>query len=278
MPEQSKDPDYLKAAFQWQYNLIGLGGAAVASLIAMNPLPIILAAGVELMYLATVPNMPAFKRLIRSREYEAEKKSHDDNLKQMLYALPPERRDRHQHLLQIAAAIRANFARLSSTSQMFVGQMDDRLNGLLTSFVRLANHDMQHVHYLQTTNPDTIRRELAALRDRLPKEALKVQEINAKRIEILQKRLGKYDKIRENRQVIDAQCRAIEDVLQLIREQSMTMSDPQEVSERLELLVKDVESTEVAVREVEGIFQMSPDFDSMDDSSSVPSGRNRQMN
>lgn len=275
MPEQPQDPNYLKEAFQWQYNLIGLGGAAVASLVAMNPLPLILAAGVELMYLATVPNMPAFKRLIRSQAYEAEKKAHDDNLKQMLYALPPERRDRHHHLQQIGAAIRANFASLSSTSQIFVGQLETRLDGLLTSFVRLANHDMQHVHYLQTTNPDAIRRELASLRERLPKEAPKVQEINSKRIEILQKRLEKHDKIRENRQVIDAQCRAIEDVLQLIREQSMTMTDPQQVNDRLELLVKDVESTEDAVREVETIFQMSPGFDSMDDSSNPSTGRNR---
>ena len=33
-----------------------------------------------------------------------------------------------------------------------------------------------------------------------------MQEINKKRIEILTKRLEKFDKISENRKVVDAQC------------------------------------------------------------------------
>ena len=277
MADQQTEPNYVKEAFQWQYNLIGLGGAMAASVISMNPLPIILAAGVELMYLATVPAMPRFQRLIRSRQFELNKDAHDENLKKMLYALPQPRRDRYQQLEQLCAVIRANLARLSSSSQMFVGQLDGRLNGLLAAFVRLANHDMQHIQYLNVTNPDSIRREAEALAAHLAKETPRVQEVNKKRIEILHKRLEKYSKISENRQVIDAQCHAIEDVLQLIREQSMTMEDPQQLSERLETLVRDVESTEDSVREVEAIFQMSPELDGQ--SESLPSsGRDRMNN
>ena len=274
MADQQTEPNYVKEAFQWQYNLIGLGGAVAASVISFNPLPIILAAGVELMYLATVPAMPRFQRLIRSRQFELNKYAHDENLKKMLYALPQPRRDRYQQLEQLCTVIRANLARLSSSSQMFVGQLDGRLNGLLAAFVRLANHDMQHIQYLNVTNPDTIRREAEALAAHLAKETPRVQEVNKKRIEILNKRLEKYGKISENRQVIDAQCHAIEDVLQLIREQSMTMEDPQQLSERLETLVRDVESTEDSVREVEAIFQMSPELDGQNES--MPSsGRDR---
>ena len=277
MADQQTEPNYVKEAFQWQYNLIGLGGAMAASVISMNPLPIILAAGVELMYLAMVPAMPRFQRLIRSRQFELNKDAQDESLKKMLYTLPQPRRDRYQQLEQLCAVIRANLARLSSTSQMFVGQLDGRLNGLLAAFVRLANHDMQHIQYLNVTNPDSIRREAEALAAHLAKETPRVQEVNKKRIEILHKRLEKYSKISENRQVIDAQCHAIEDVLQLIREQSMTMEDPQQLSERLETLVRDVESTEDSVREVEAIFQMSPELDGQ--SESLPSlGRDRMNN
>ena len=229
------------------------------------------------MYLAMVPAMPRFQRLIRSRQFELNKDAQDESLKKMLYTLPQPRRDRYQQLEQLCAVIRANLARLSSTSQVFVGQLDGRLNGLLAAFVRLANHDMQHIQYLNVTNPDSIRREAEALAAHLAKETPRVQEVNKKRIEILHKRLEKYSKISENRQVIDAQCHAIEDVLQLIREQSMTMEDPQQLSERLETLVRDVESTEDSVREVEAIFQMSPELDGQ--SESLPSsGRDRINN
>ena len=83
-----------------------------------------------------------------------------------------------------------------------------------------------------------------------------MQEINRKRIEILGKRIEKFDKIKENCQVMEAQCAAIEDVLQLIRDQSVTMHDPQQMSEHLDGLVKDVEQTEETVREVESIFDI----------------------
>lgn len=55
----------------------------------------------------------------------------------------------------------------------------------------------------------------------------------------------------------DAQCAAMEEVLQLIRDQSVTLRDPQQVSDQLENLVHDVEQTEETVKEVESIFDMA---------------------
>jgi len=275
---QQREPNFVREAFHWQYNLIALGGAVAASLVSLSPLPLMLAAGVELMYIATVPNMSRFRRLVRSRQYEVEKKQHDEMLKGLLYALPPEAKGRYRQLQEICGKIRLNLAQLSSTSQIFVSQLDGRLNGLLAAFVRLSNYDVQHIQYLQSTNADAIKREIGALSSRLPKDSPRVQEVNRKRIEILEKRVEKFGKIQENRQVIDAQCRAIEDVLQLIREQSMTMSDPRQVSERLDSLVRDVESTEDAVREVEGIFQMSPEIEGSLEPPEAGGGRGRLLN
>ena len=99
-----------------------------------------------------------------------------------------------------------------------------------------------------------------------------------KRIEILTKRLEKFDKISENRKVVDAQCSAVEDVLMLVRDQSVTMRDPQQVTERLDDLVHDVEQTEQTVQQVEAIFSdMSPDLDGLMslDNTSTSSGPNR---
>ena len=73
----------------------------------------------------------------------------------------------------------------------------------------------QHGEYLRTVDASQVHKEVDQLESSAQgrHEAPKVQEINRKRIEILNKRLEKFDKIRENRQVIDAQCSAIEDVL-----------------------------------------------------------------
>ena len=64
---QPVDPtNYVKAAFHWQYNWISLAGAAAFALISGTALPILLAAGLELMYLAIVPQSSRFRRLVRS--------------------------------------------------------------------------------------------------------------------------------------------------------------------------------------------------------------------
>ena len=259
------DISYVKAAFRWQYNLISLGGAAAFAILSASALPLILGAGLELIYLAAVPQMPRFQRLIRSQRFEEEKRAREKGLNELFQELPPDMRVHYAKLDQICRTIRHNYSGLTSTSQMFVEQMESKLQGLTQSYVRLLNGAFHHREYLQQTNPDQIRRECGQLEKDLASDVPKVQEINRKRIEILHKRMAKYDKVRENCQVIDAQCAAIEDVLQLIRDQSVTMHDPQQISDHLDNLVKDVEQTEETVREVESIFDISPlaspDFD-----------------
>jgi hypothetical protein len=233
-------------------------------------LPIILAGGLELMYLAIVPQNWRFQRLVRSWKFSEQQQKQQQQLGDLLRMLPSDLQSRYIHAAQVCGSIRTNFAQFSSTSQIFLQQIDTRLQGLLNGYARLLSSASQQQQYLRTAEQDGIKHEIASLQKSLSSDPPKVQEINKKRIEILTKRLEKFDKISENRKVVDAQCSAVEDVLMLVRDQSVTMRDPQQVSERLDSLVKDVEQTEQTVQQVEAIFSgMSPDLDglmAMDDS------------
>ena len=263
-------PSYVKEAFHWQYNKIALCGAVAFAVVSGSALPLLLGAGLELIYLSTIPNNSRFQRLVRSWKYDQDKREREKSLSALFYELPPEMRARYGNLDAICRGIRQNYTRLTSTSQMFVDQMESKLEGLSQSYIRLLSSAFQHREYLRVTNPDQIKKECAQLEKDLSTDAPKVQEINRKRIEILHKRIEKYAKVKENCQVIDAQCAAIEDVLQLIRDQSVTMHDPQQISDHLDNLLKDVEQTEETVREVESIFDLSPlatpEFDQTPDS------------
>jgi hypothetical protein len=253
------ESDYVAAAFKWQYNWIALGGAACFALVAGTALPLLMAAGVELMYLSAVPRMSRFRRLVRSWQMAEEKRLADLHLFQIAQELPPPIRKRYDDALRTRDAIRANYRRLSSTSQaLFVGQLDDRLNGLAAAYLRLLQSSCVSYDYLRATNPDTIRTQVRDLEQGLSKCPPKVREINERRLEILHKRIEKFSAVGENLAVIDAQCRAIEDVLALIRDQSVTLRDPQEISDQLGTLLQDVENTQQNVREVEAIFEMAP--------------------
>ena len=277
MADNLSQSEYVKAALKWQYNLIALAGSAGFALVSGNALPLILAAGAELMYLAIVPQSERFRRLVRSWRYEEDKRAHRQRLDQMCRNLPPEMRSRYDYLLQSAAAIRANYTQLSYASQVFATQMEVKLDSLLESYGRMLTSAHAHREYLQSLNPDQVRSEAAYLAKSLDKEPAKVRDINQRRIAILTKRVEKFEKIKENRQVIDAQCAAIEDILQLIRDQSVTMRDPQELTAQLEHLVADVEQTEQSVREMEEIFSLT-DPEPLDEPQSTPSRGNRLRN
>ncbi len=271
--------NFVKEAFHLQYNWIAMVSAGAFALVSGSLLPIILAGGLELMYLAVVPQNWRFQRLVRSWKFSEQQQKQQQQLGDLLRVLPADLQSRYIHAAQVCGSIRTNFAQFSSTSQIFLQQIDARLQGLLNGYARLLSSAAQQQQYLKTAEQDGIKHEIASLQKSLSSDLPKVQEINKKRIEILTKRLEKFDKISENRKVVDAQCSAVEDVLMLVRDQSVTMRDPQQVSERLDSLVKDVEQTEQTVQQVEAIFSgMSPDLDglmAMDDTSSTSSNPNR---
>ena len=254
------DINYVKEAAKLQYNWITLAGLAGFALVSGSALPLLLGAGLELMYLSMVPHNPRFQRLVRSWKYVEEKRRNDQRLNAMYQEIPQEMRVRYAKLDTVCNAIRQNYGRLSTTSQIFAEQMEERMQGLLQGYVRLLHAAWQHREYLRTTDLNAVQRELANLQKTQDSDSPKVQEINRKRVEILNKRIEKFHKIQENCAVIDAQCAAVEDVLGLIKDQSVTMRDPQQLSEHLEGLVKDVEQTEETVREVENIFNNVPEM------------------
>jgi hypothetical protein len=278
--------DLVKAALKWQYNWIGLAGAALFAVVSGTGLPLVLAAGLEMIYLSLAPRSSAFRRLVRSWKYAEQKRQREMKLGTMFNEMPPELRTRYATLDSLCAGIRANYSRLSSTSQMFLEQMEQRLRGLLEAYLRLLYADYQHCEYLQTTDPDPIKQNIANLQHTLNSDPPQVQEITRTRIESRGKRLEKYEKVRDNQKVVQAQCSAIEDVLQLINDQSVTMRDPQQVSDQLDNLVRDVEQTEETVRQVEAVFDMAvpgveesfgplPTDSSVSSSGSIPNSRIR---
>src|SRR6266536_5918091 len=66
--------NFVKEALKWQYNWIGLAGAAAFAVIAGSGFPLVLAAGLELIYISLVPQSSRFRRLVRSWQYAEEKR------------------------------------------------------------------------------------------------------------------------------------------------------------------------------------------------------------
>src|SRR5206468_12110691 len=100
------------------------------------------------------------RRLYHSSKYAEQKSRHDMNLSVLFNDLRPENRKRYIELEARCREIKRNYERLSSTSQMFLGQMEERLQGLLLAYLRLLSSAQPHGQYLAVTDPAKFQRDL----------------------------------------------------------------------------------------------------------------------
>ena len=254
MPEER---NYLLDAFKSQYNIIGLVTAAGFAIVSGSFFPLLLAAGVELSLL---PVLERYQRYRRARGLEDEKEHRREvELTEMLNSLDDGERERYQALEGMAHEIRENYSALDPSSQVLVDELEHKLDFLLAFYLRMRYSVMRYRRYFQTAEPGRIKDRLAALDKEMAQGPQRVQEVKAKTKAVLQKRLERYDKALENKQLIDAQTETVQEVLQLLRDQSYSMRDPRTITEQLDGLVSSAEQTERGVRDMEDILSMEGD-------------------
>ena len=252
------EPNYLAHAFRSQYNLIGLGTALGFAVLSGTLLPIIVAAGVEMVVLPLVSGSERFQRLVRART--SEEKDELDAARQrmeaseMLQYMPEVERSRYRGLQSLATEIRQNYKGMDESSQMLLEQLVEKLDFLINFYLRMRYSLTRYQNYFNSTDPERIQERIAMLEHEMRSGPERVQQIKARTRAVLQKRLERYTKAVENRDLIDAQTETVQEVLQLLRDQSYSMRDPRSITEQIDGLVSSAEETERGVKDMEDIL------------------------
>lgn len=260
MPEE---PNYFAHAFKSQYNIIGLATAAGFALVSGTWLPLLVAAGVEMMVLPLVTGSERFRRLVKARESQdkVEQKTQRQQLEasEMLRFLPDPERVRYRQLQQQAQEIRQNYAGLNETSRLLVDDLENKL-GFLLSFYLRTRHSLARYHrYFETTDPERMQERIAMLTHEIEQGSARVREVKSRTKAVLEKRMERYQKALENMNLVDAQTETVQEVLQLLRDQSYSMRDPRSITEQLDGLLSSAEETERGVRDMEELLSLDPD-------------------
>jgi len=259
----TEEPNFLAHAFRSQYNLIGLGTALGFAVLSGTLLPIVVAAGVELIVLPLVSGNQRFQRLVRARVSEEEDQEAAQRTQKeawdLLQYLPGPEQQRYRALQGLAAEIRQNYKALDSTSQMLVEELVRKLDFLLSFYLRMRYSLMRYQAYFSTTDPERIQERIAMLEHEMSSGTERIQQIKARTRNVLEKRLERYQKALENRQLVEAQTETVEEVLQLLRDQSYSMRDPRTITEQLDGLVSSAEDTERGVRDLEELMAIEKD-------------------
>jgi hypothetical protein len=251
--EKKPEPNPLVEAFKNQYNLIGIGTAIGFAVLSGSLLPLILAAGVELTLL---PFMERYQRYRRAKELDEEKRQRKETEStDMLRALNPSERQRYHALEVLAGEIRQNYRALDPSSRILLEELSSKLDFLLTFYMRMRYSLSRYDAYFATTDPQRLEERVAAIDREVGKGGPeRVQAVKARTKAVLLKRLERYKKALENRQLVDAQTETVQEVLQLLRDQSFSMRDPRTISEQLDGLVSAAEETERGVKDMEDIL------------------------
>jgi hypothetical protein len=260
----AEDPNYLAHAFRSQYNLIGLGTAIGFALLAGSGLPLLLAVGVQLAVLPLVAGSDRFQRLVKARLL-AEQRGERHEKKQaetseMVRALSDLERGRFRGLETLTAEIRQNYKGLDASSQALLDDLVQKLDFLLGFYLRMRYSMARYEAYFQTTDPERLRERMAMIEHEMKQAPERLRQIKAKTRDVLVKRLSRYEKALENKQLIDAQTETVLEVMQLLRDQSYSMSDPRTITEQLDGLVSSAEETERGVRDMEDLLSDEQDL------------------
>lgn len=264
---EKQTPNFTKEAFLNPYNLGFLIMAMLSAFVLSGSEPIfnivlLLTAALELIYLGVMPRNERFQRAIKSRQ--AAEHAKPPSQKEIYQLLSRQSQRRYLRLRNLEKNIRANYRKLSYASQGMLDSHLKKIDGLLNSYLNLLYQEERYQVSGRITTEREVLEAIQELREEMQDDPPRVKSIKARRLRILEQRLQRFKRGAENREIIEAQLETIEDVVKYVHEQSMTLSNPEEITFQLDTLLSEVEETESTIITMDEAFNPSSTGDLLD--------------
>ena len=223
------DLRYLKEAFREPINLWAMVGFAATA--AFFQQVEVLAAGLvtEAVYLAVVPAMPFYRRLIARREKERARRLRDSQREAIIKTFDPREREAVEYLRWMKNQIYANYKKFTTSKEVpfNLQTLDQRWE----DFVDLLDIYRRRKHHLRSTNRQAVQNQLKqalhAIESLTDDRARRVQEANA---EILKRRVSAFNDLERSVKLVEGQLQSIENFFGLVNDQVVTLPTPERVS------------------------------------------------
>ncbi len=255
-------PNYLKAAFLNVYNLSMLAGALVAAAATGDWAIVAGAAGLEALWLVLGPDLRPFQRAVREGERQEREKKDRARVEKLMAELPEREWQRAKALDELRREIERDMANNPSFQAILLQSELDKLSQLHMSFVTLAYGCVRAETYLQAVDTRELDRQLAAqatLIEKAPDPS--VRELARKNTDVLNKRLATIKDIQGFLARARGQMNLIENSVRLLRDQALTMTSPDQLTEQLDDLLTGVDAVQQTAKDAEALIsggQMEP--------------------
>lgn len=239
-------------------NPVNLGGLLVATLTAffvsdfgdISGLMLTTVFGLELMFLGIVPKLPRFRKKTELRKIKQRHAS--SNEKELFQSLDSKSQKRFLVLKHLAQLVQENFEKLPYSSQGLLDNIGKKINELLGNHLTLLDLIKRYEIYLNTSLESNLKDEvIREIEEIKATESEKLKRTKARRVAIMQKRLTKFKIAKEKYLVCETHLETIEDAVRYIYEQSMTISNPEEIGFQLDNLLTEVDETSQLINDLD---------------------------
>ncbi|MCX5796782.1 MAG: hypothetical protein NTY77_14905 [Elusimicrobia bacterium] len=257
-------PSYVGAAFKRAENLIGLTGLCVAGVL-FNPGFLFLAGAAELAYLWALGGNERFKRVVDSQTNRLRSLFDAKEKDRLLLRLPGEERDRYLELANIRQRVYESWQNRDAVTQGLLQPSVDKLDYLLDTFLRAQITLSSMQEHLCDSNKAQLERQIrtieADIKRGLPD---KLKDAKNRSLDIFRQRMTRLDKLETDMEVLRTQIDNIEQTIKLVSDQSISLSDPQQVAGQIDGAVAEVGETERSLNEVESFLGSEQEADKKD--------------
>lgn len=206
--------------------------------------------GMELVYLGVVPRLPRFKKMTRLRKMKERNSALEE--KTVFQELDQKSQKRFLVLKHLTKLIKENFDKLPYSSQGLLDNIRNKIEELLSNYITLLDLHRRYEVYMNSSMEEALRREIAKEEESLESiSSERLRQTKTRRLAILKKRLKKFESAKEKNMICETHLETIEDAVRYIYEQSMTMSDPEEVGFQLDNLLNEVEETSQLIHDLD---------------------------
>ena len=239
-----------------QYQAIVLGGAAVVSLISLNPLPLLVWLGGELILLPLLDSGP-LRRLLRRRRLAHARKEADARFDRLIKSFSPANAKRFAAMENLCRLIEANYQSLHGISQAYLSEQGGKLDMILEGCVHRMTALQRYERMLASRNAADIQREIENLEQELEQSELpdRARAALQKNLELKRRLHTSYTEARGTMKALATELDSMASLLEVLHQNSISMRDPQAISQELDTIVRQSEDSGKVVREMESILR-----------------------
>lgn len=239
-----------------QYQAIVLGGAALASLITVNPLPLLVWLGSEMVLLPILDSGP-LRRLVARRKLARARAAATAERSQLVGALSPPHARLYAAMQELCRLIEANYQSLTGISQVYLSEQRRKLDLILQGYVQRLMALQRYEKMPTSRNSRDIEEEIEVLEQELADPDLNERAAAAlkKNLELKQRLLESLSEVGGTVKALYTELDSMESLLEVLHQNSISLRDPQAISAELDAIVRQSEESDRVVREMEALLR-----------------------